>query len=147
MSLLNEIKKHGNFGIGTFNALDGEMIALDGKFYKVKSTGEVESVKGSEKTPFVTVTFFDSDNALEVLDTTSFEQVKNKIEHFLPTKNIIYAIKVEGYFNSVKVRSVPKQKKPYLPLIQVAKTQPVFRLNYLKGTLIGFRVPEYMAGI
>ncbi|MEH2139249.1 acetolactate decarboxylase [Nostoc sp.] len=28
-----QLKKHGNFGLGTVNSLDGEMVGLDGKFY------------------------------------------------------------------------------------------------------------------
>jgi len=34
-----ELKRNGDFGIGTFNALDGEMIGLDGAFYQIKVDG------------------------------------------------------------------------------------------------------------
>jgi acetolactate decarboxylase len=27
---IGELARHGDFGVGTFNALDGEMVALDG---------------------------------------------------------------------------------------------------------------------
>jgi alpha-acetolactate decarboxylase len=30
-----EIRKHGDFGLGTFNQLDGEMIGFDGTFYQL----------------------------------------------------------------------------------------------------------------
>ena len=36
---VGEIKKHGDFGIGTFNALEGGMIVLDGVVYQAKSNG------------------------------------------------------------------------------------------------------------
>jgi acetolactate decarboxylase len=39
-----EIEKHGDFGIGTFEALDGEMIAVDGRYYQVTSDGSVHVV-------------------------------------------------------------------------------------------------------
>ena len=32
----HELKEHGDFGLGTFHALDGEMVALDGNFYQIK---------------------------------------------------------------------------------------------------------------
>jgi len=32
------LARHGDFGLGTFEALDGEMIALDGAFYQIKVT-------------------------------------------------------------------------------------------------------------
>ena len=33
------LKCHGNFGLGTFDALDGEMVAVDGSFYHVRVDG------------------------------------------------------------------------------------------------------------
>jgi len=38
---LAEIKKHGDFGLGTFNGLDGEMVMLDGHVYQITSGGRV----------------------------------------------------------------------------------------------------------
>jgi acetolactate decarboxylase len=53
-----ELARHGDFGIGTFNALDGEMIGLDGKFFQIRSDGRVSPVAGDMRTPFAEVTFF-----------------------------------------------------------------------------------------
>jgi len=50
-----ELKKHGDFGLGTFNALDEEMIRLDGKFYQIKVDGIAYPVDDSMKTPFARV--------------------------------------------------------------------------------------------
>jgi len=61
--------------------------------------------------------------------------------------NIIYAIKIEGLFEYVRTRSVPAQEKPYPPLAEVVKTQPEFEFHNEKGTLVGFRLPEYLSGI
>jgi acetolactate decarboxylase len=33
-----ELREHGAFGLGTLDALDGEMIALDGRFYRPPPT-------------------------------------------------------------------------------------------------------------
>ncbi|MEJ2568319.1 MAG: acetolactate decarboxylase, partial [candidate division WOR-3 bacterium] len=57
------------------------------------------------------------------------------------------AIKIEGLFKYVRTRSVPAQEKPYPPLIEVVKTQSEFEFNNVKGTLVGFRLPEYINGI
>ena len=59
-----ELRRHGDFGIGTFDALDGEMTVLDGVVYAIRSDGRVEKVADSETTPFATVTFFDSDRVI-----------------------------------------------------------------------------------
>ncbi|NJN82186.1 MAG: acetolactate decarboxylase [Caldilineaceae bacterium] len=33
---IGELKQHGDFGLGTFNALDGEMMVLDGQVFQAK---------------------------------------------------------------------------------------------------------------
>ncbi len=37
-----ELKERGDFGIGTFDQLDGEMIAFDNEFYHLRSDGSAE---------------------------------------------------------------------------------------------------------
>ena len=56
-----ELRRHGDFGLGTFNALDGEMIAFDGEFYQIKSDGIAYPVADDQRTPFATVLFFRAD--------------------------------------------------------------------------------------
>jgi acetolactate decarboxylase len=61
--------------------------------------------------------------------------------------NLFYAVRVDGHFASVTTRSVPRQDRPYPPLVEVAKTQPVFRLEEVSGTLAGFRLPDLVRGL
>jgi acetolactate decarboxylase len=63
------------------------------------------------------------------------------------SKNLLYAIKIEGMFDYVKTRSVPKQLKPYNKFAEVLKSQAVFEFRNIKGTIVGFRTPEYFAGV
>ena len=59
-----QLRKHGNLGLGTFNRLDGEMVAIDGEFYKIKAAdGLAYPVPGNEKTPFSVVTDFKTDSS------------------------------------------------------------------------------------
>jgi len=141
----SELKKHGNFGVGTFDALDGEMLALDGKFYQIKSDGKAYSVSNSMKTPFASVTFFEDDQELEINRSMSLSEVESYVESSLPTKNIPYAIKIIGDFSYVKTRSVPNQTKPYPVLTEVVKNQPTFEFNNeTLGTIVGFYLPAYI---
>ncbi|MFN2245598.1 MAG: acetolactate decarboxylase, partial [Candidatus Promineifilaceae bacterium] len=39
-----EIKKHGDFGLGTFDHLDGEMIMLNGRIWQIRGDGRVQEV-------------------------------------------------------------------------------------------------------
>ena len=61
--------------------------------------------------------------------------------------NLFYAVRIDGQFAQVKTRSVPRQEKPYPPLDEVARTQPVFHLKDVRGTLAGFRFPDFARGL
>src|SRR5690606_36367139 len=47
-----QLRRHGDFGLGTLNELDGEMLALDGEFYQIRSDGLVIPLAGETFTPF-----------------------------------------------------------------------------------------------
>ena len=142
-----KLKRHGDFGIGTFNDLDGEMIGLEGKFYQIKTDGIAYLVDDSMKTPFATVTFFESDKSALLNNVENYGQLKQYLDKLLPTKNIFYAIKIEGVFKYVKTRSVPGQNKPYPLLVEVVKTQSIFEFHNVKGTIAGFWCPCYVEGV
>jgi len=108
----NELAKHGDFGIGTVNGLDGEMIALDGKFYQIPFDGNPVQISSSTLTPYATVTFFEADQTLQVSDLT-YAELTEYINQSLPSADAIYAIKVSGTFDYAKTRSVPNQTQPY----------------------------------
>jgi len=142
-----ELSKKGGFGIGTFNQLDGEMLALDGNFYQIKADGMVYPVNPEMKTPFAVVTHFIADTSFILTDELDFNRLHTLIDEIIPTKNIFYAIKIEGKFKRAITRSVPKQSKPYPPLVEVIKGQPLFEFISETGSMVGFRVPEYFGGI
>jgi acetolactate decarboxylase len=142
-----ELKRHGDFGLGTFNELDGEMIALDGKFYQVKFDGTAYPVQDSMKTPFSVVTFFEPDESFTIDAGMNYEQIKTYLDQRIPTENIFYALRIEGIFKYMKTRSVPAQEKPYRHLVDVMKHQSIFEFHDVKGTIVGFRAPPFVEGI
>jgi acetolactate decarboxylase len=143
---LLELKNYGNFGIGTFNNLDGEMALLDGVCYKMQSDGNVVLPPDNEKVPFASVAIFHSDTTIS-LDDLSQKSLISKLDSSLPTVNIFFAVRIDGKFSKVNVRSVPKQSPPYVPLIQVIQKQSVFAFENIEGTLIAFRCPDYANGV
>jgi len=143
---LAEARKHGNFGIGTINGLDGEMIVLKGAFSQIKADGKVYRLKSNEKTPFVTLTFFDIDKTFKLSDELNYQALQIDLDKKLNSKNMIYAIKITGKFPYLKVRSVPKQVKPFKDLTEVLKNQEIFILHNVEGVMVGFKFPEYLQG-
>jgi acetolactate decarboxylase len=142
-----DLGERGDFGLGTLDALDGEMIALDGDFYQVKADGRAYLVGKQVMTPFAVVTFFDP-NLSRVLDTPmDFDAFGAYLDRLVGGETSCYAVRVDGLFDYVKTRSVPGQCKPYPPLAEVVKSQPTFELYDVRGSLLGFRFPHYAKGI
>jgi acetolactate decarboxylase len=144
---LRELGKHGDFGIGTFAGLDGEMAELDGKFYQIRADGQVYPVADSVKSPFAVITYFEVDQKVALEAPLNYQQLQTYIRTLLPTQNISYAIKISGQFEYVKTRSVPRQNKPYPRLAEVTKNQPTFEFGKVKGTILGYWLPQYLAGV
>jgi acetolactate decarboxylase len=144
---VDNLKEYGDFGIGTFAALDGEMLAYDGYFYQIEADGICHPVEGTIEVPFAAMTFFDADREEKLTECPDFEQFQEYLDSRLPTANIFYAIRVDGTFSYMKTRSVPSQQKPYPPLTEVTKNQPVFEFQNVRGTMIGFRCPPYVTAI
>lgn len=141
------IKRHGDFGLGTFNALDGEMVAVDGVFYRIDHEGNAHVVDDSVKTPFVTVKFFNPDKFISLYKILDYDGLKKYLDENIKSVNTIYAFRIEGTFKTLKVRSVPRMNKPYPTLKEVLKLESVFDYENISGTLIGFRMPPFMENL
>jgi acetolactate decarboxylase len=141
-----ELEERGDFGLGTLDALDGEMIALDGTFYQVRADGRAYEIDRMAKTPFAVVTLFEPGLSFTLDTFMDYEALCDYVDRLLQTTDCC-AVRVDGHFEYVKTRSVPRQRKPYPPLIEVVKDQPTFELRDVQGSLVGFRFPDYAGGL
>ncbi len=141
-----EIKKHGDFGLGTFDKLDGEMVMLDGDIYQITADGRAARVDDTAMTPFVCVTFYNPLSHDEIDQEMTYDAFLSWLDSLLPSPNLFFAIRVEGIFSQVRVRSVPKQDS-YRPLVEIAAEQPVFDFHDVEGTLAGFFTPSFMSSV
>lgn len=143
----SEIREYGDMGLGTFNDLDGEMVMLDNVIYQIRADGCVSIVNNNETlTPFSCVTFYQPLTHDTILSPLPYQGLLELINSLFPSTNLFYALRIDGEFSSVKVRSVPKQKN-YTPLVEAAKNQPEFEFENIKGTLAGFYTPEFMSSL
>lgn len=142
-----EVKKHGNFGIGTVNHLDGEMLGLDGVFYQITSDGKVHVIPDSMKTSFATVSFFQGKHHAPVPKLATFTALQRWLDRHLGSGNYFWSIRIHGTFSLMKVRSISRQHPPYRPLAEVAKSEQIFEYRNVTGTLLGYRCPPYIKGI
>ncbi|MDC7228684.1 MAG: acetolactate decarboxylase [Sphaerochaetaceae bacterium] len=149
---VDTLKDHGDTGIGTFDTLDGEMIFLDGEVYKAKADGSVEIIDDQVMVPFAVATMFEPDVVMKPYSVIAdIEILKNTMDACIAETtndfNRFYVAKVQGSFSHVRVRSVPSQKKPYLPLSVIAESQKEFEYKQVEGTIVAFRSPDYVEGI
>ncbi|WP_428304608.1 acetolactate decarboxylase [Lacipirellula sp.] len=141
---LQQVLQFGDFGVGTFDRLDGEMIVLDGDIFQVKADGTVVPRDGVGATPFATVTFFEADGQLDGIAAKSLTELDHQLDRRVPNAKRPVAFKVTGEFAELTLRSAPPQKPPYRPLAEVIDQQQVWTRRSVKGTLIGMRCPEWM---
>ena len=142
-----ELAEHGDLGLGTLNGLDGEMIALDGSFYRADVDGRVEPIAAAEKTPFAVVTNFEATIDERIDGPLSHAELLRRLDALVPAGASSCAIRLDGTFALVQARSVPVQTPPYRPLTEVVAEQHVFELRDVAGTMLGFRFPAYVEGI
>jgi acetolactate decarboxylase len=143
---LGDLKKHGSYGIGTFHALNGEMVLFNDTVFQVLASGEVKIPDNEVLTPFAAVSPMFIDTSFHV-SGLNYDALRDDFETFFPTKNIFYIVKIKGDFKYVRTRSVPAQERPYKPLVEVTAEQPEFEFENIKGDIIGFYCPDYASGV
>jgi acetolactate decarboxylase len=142
-----ELAEHGDLGLGTLNRLDGEMIALDGEFFRADADGAIQPVPPTAKTPFAVVTEFEPEVDERIEGRLSHQGLLARLDALTPAAACSCAIRLDGRFELVRARSVPAQSPPYRPLAEVVADQHVFELEDVAGTMLGFRFPAYAEGI
>jgi acetolactate decarboxylase len=142
-----ELLRHGDFGVGTLDHLDGELIVLEGKAYQIRGDGKVLDVAPARSTPFAVVTPFQPDGEFACPKVASLADLDARLYEALPQKNNFVAIRIDGRFSSLTMRSVHRQEPPYKTLDVVAKTQSVWTREDQVGTLVGIRCPAWTSGL
>lgn len=138
-----DVRKSGDFGLGTVDGLDGEMIAVDGTFYKILPDGRAVVLPDTARTPFAVVTFFRPDRALPAPALPTYAALQQWLDGQAGSPNLYAAFRIRGRFATLRARSVVRQEPPYKPLTEVVKGQAIFELKDVRGTLVGFRCPPY----
>ena len=148
---LKDLTQHGDFGIGTFEGINGEMAMVDGVIYQITVDGKVHAKQGNslnqELTPYAVVTYFDTDIQAKLANLETYTALQTQVAKLLPNPNNFYAVRIDGTFDYIKTRSVPAQTKPYPPLTEVIKQQAVFEYTNIQGSLVGFWCPQYVGGV
>ena len=146
-----ELLEQGDFGLGTFEDVDGEMIVLDGKCYRAKNNGDAVQAKDERGVPFAAVCRFNPDRQEKLEGTDSIDRLKQwltlRIEEDFGL-NSMYAVRIDGEFLMVDARSETGTKAHHVTLKDaLSVTQEAFVFENIRGTLVCVYYPDYMDGI
>ncbi|NQW48439.1 MAG: acetolactate decarboxylase [Planctomycetes bacterium] len=137
----------GDFGLGTLDRLDGELVVLDGRGYQIKSDGAVVEVGPQSMIPFAVVTPFDQDGEMACPAVDSLTELELQLDRALGHPNNFVAIRIEAELAAITLRSVHPQSKPYRPINTRKDFQSVWQRENLRGTFVGIRSPRWAEGI
>lgn len=133
-------------GLGTFNDLDGELILIDGTVYCLRPEGSAEIIGDDVRTPFAVATWFTGDTE-DIFDRSmTAHEFEAQLLDLIPSRNLIYSVRIDGRFSQVRARSVPEQSN-YVPLAEVAKVQTIFDFRDVEGSLVGFYTPTFLDSV
>jgi acetolactate decarboxylase len=141
---VSRLLQHGDFGLGTFIDLDGEMVVLDGVCYQVSPTGAIAPVEGERLIPYAVVTRFSSTSRKTHQRIPTFDDLVHACDQFRGSNNVFYAFRVNGMFNAVKTRVMKPVSEGTL-LKTAASLQQEFHFENLRGTLVGLWSPAFAA--
>ena len=131
---------HGDFGLGTFEDLDGEMVILDGEIYQV--TDRVRHRTDDFLVPFASITHFRAKSSFEIDNVACLKGIELAYDQQRISDNLFYALRLDGIFETIHARAV-HAVPPNTRLLDAAKTQSEFHFKNLEGTLVGFWSPRY----
>ena len=142
----NLLLHYGDFGIGTFENLDGEMVVIDGEIYQVRSDGKVSKIVEDVGTPFAVVTHFVADQDQTIKNASSFKDLTKTCDRYRDSDNLFYAFRIDGHFGNVHTRAM-RETLDGLPLAKAAAIQPEFEFTDVDGTLVGIWAPQFSSAL
>ena len=146
--IIETLTEYGDFGLGTFDGVNGEMMVLDGRFYRADGQGILHVADPKDPTPFAVLTHFDPVEQIELGRLDSLSSIEEKLHTTFESENLIYAIKIEGAFTKLHLRSERRHETKHSPLPEtLSKYQTDFSLEETGGTMVGFWFPAYMEAI
>ena len=139
---VSRLLRHGDFGLGTFIDLDGEMVVLEGVCYRVASDGVVTTVERDCFIPYAVVTRFSAEFGKLSQQLNSFSELVAVCDALRSSENVFYAFRVEGKFSFVKTR-VMKVVPLGTGLKAASSGQEEFTFEDQEGTLVGLWSPGF----
>lgn len=136
------LREHGDFGLGTFDGLDGELILVDGHCFRATFSGAVTEVDPVREVPYAVVTHFSADRSFRLDGVSSLEDLEAGIDKVRSTENLFLAIRAAARFDRLAMRAACPAG-PGEGLLAATRHQSEFEGRDVTGTVVGFWTPGY----
>lgn len=139
---IGALRNHGDFGLGTFEGLDGEMVVVDGQFYQAHGDGRITKPADSAPVPFATLTHFRAQHKAQLGRVGSMSEFVAALDKLRRSDNLFFAARIDGHFDEVHWRVACKVEGG-VHLDTATDHQAEFLLRDVTGTMVGFWSPPY----
>ncbi len=140
---VGELKQYGNTGLGTFNALNGELVVIDNTFYHC-SNGQPRIAEDSERLAWAAITLLQQYQVFSLSHISSLAKLQEAILNNLPSPNYPFALSIKANVQNIALGSVPKQQKPYKAISEVIEESLLINTGKRDVNIVGFYAPEFM---
>ncbi|GAB2027433.1 acetolactate decarboxylase [Lactovum odontotermitis] len=142
---VSDITQHGDFGLGSFDQVDGEMIVLDGQVYQARGDNSVRIADSAQTSPYLAVTQQKADVKFGLMGNFNLTETEKQIENRLISRNLFHSVKIHGDFPRMKIRMATKTPSG-VGFDVVSAHQAEYELSDLTGTIVGFWAPSLFQG-
>lgn len=148
---MEHLLAHGDTGLGTFDAVDGELVVIDGACYRILGDGSAVKAAPHDTAPFASVAYLNEDPyTIKLGLIPSMDALRDVLDERVELfgVNNMYLVRIDGYFRHVAARTELRQQAPFKPFAEVLKTdERRFSFENLHGSLVCFYFPRYFEGV
>lgn len=148
---VEELLRHGDTGLGTFEDVDGEMIVVDGHCFRAMVDGAVTEAPPELGVPFSSVSRLCGSRSFPLEAVESIDALKTILTQRIEEGfglNSTHMVRIDGFFEQVCARSESGHRSQHITLKEMLKNnQRDFFFDKIEGTLVCVYYPDYMDGI
>lgn len=152
VTTVGEAFSGSDLGLGVAEACDGEIVSVGGDAWRVPSDGIPVLAPADLGMPFAIAAAGGTPLEIPCPPGATMTDVGSLVTDALrelgaDDPHHVAAVRLDGTFRDVLLRSERRQEPPYQPLVKVLEDEVHFEFDAWAGTLVGFRFPEEADGL
>lgn len=138
-------------GLGVMHDLDGEIVSVRGRTWRVPVDGVPVEVRPEEGIAFGVAAHGGREHALHLAPGLDVDGILAAIDAYLERTHIdheqvVCAVQIVGHFTDVVLRTVAPPTREHESLGEIIDEETRFAFASWEGTLVGFRFPDQTSG-